>query len=94
MMSCRIGDVTARVVVSDEFSVNVMSTKFFETHKIKCSIFGNSPVTINGHTFSGVLETRMEKNGAMVTANFYFSDNIKEEKCIIITHIAKKLAQK
>lgn len=94
MMTCRIGDVATRVMVSDEFTVNVMSTKFFEAHKIKCSIFGNSPVNINGHTFSGVLETRMEKNGTLVPVTFYFSDDIKEEKCIVITHIAKKLWQK
>jgi hypothetical protein len=86
--------VPAKVVISEKFKVNVMTMKFFETHKLKCSFYGNSPLNLDGHKFSAMLETLIEKNGNMIPVTFYFSDEIKEEKCFIIPHVAKKLTQK
>lgn len=74
--------------------VNVISKKLFDNHKIKCSIHGNKEVTINGHKYTAALETRVERNGNHNLAEFYFSEEIKEEKCVITSHVAKKLCHK
>lgn len=74
--------------------VNVMSKKFFDTHKIKCCIHGNKDVIINGRKYTGALETRVERSGMHISVEFYFSEEIEEEMCAITSHVAKKLSPK
>lgn len=83
-----------KVTISDEFMVNVISKKFFDNYKIKCCIHGNKDVIINGEKYTAALETRVERNGNYILAEFYFSEDIKEEKCVLTSHVAKKLCHK
>lgn len=71
-----------------------MSKKFFDTHNIKCGIFNNKEIVINNMKFTKALEARIEKNGVQMNAEFYFTEEINEEKCVLTSHIGRKLFPK
>lgn len=91
LFPCSIGEAPTKVLISDDFAVCVMTKNFFDSHAVKCSIHNTKETIINGVKFSKVLSTRVQNNVHYTSAEFFFTEELQNDFCVISNHVAKQI---